>query len=480
MFTSRIPREPPLTALQAEAVRAALARVAAGETAPSDSALPPETRRLLDRLQAELAAAAVRPGDAADRLRAPAHAVLVGVDRLAAIKDLGTGSAERIIATLSARIREALPGAVLRRTGRGVLEFVFDCEPGEAAGRLAALQEALQARIAFDGQVFELPVAIGYARAEPGAPADAALAEAAEEALAHARAAHLAVAEFDEAARARRSDRATLMRDLRAALAADALHLVYQPKLEARTGRIAAVEALVRWRHPERGLVPPDLFVTLAEQTGEIRALTERVLRRAVADQAAMAAAGCALAVDVNLSGVLLCDDAFAAWVLECVAGAVGPIGLEITETAAIADAERAIAHMRAFADAGVHIALDDYGSGLSSLSYLKRLPAHELKIDKAFVLGLTSSPRDPLIIRSTVELAHALEMTVTAEGVDDPAARALLTVMGCDRLQGYGIAPPLAPDDLMAFLAAREECAPAPRPALFAANGRARLQAVG
>ena len=119
---------------------------------------------------------------------------------------------------------------------------------------------------------------------------------------------------------------------------------------------------------------------------------------------------------------------------------------------------------MRAFADAGVRIALDDYGSGLSSLAYLKRLPAHELKIDKAFVLGLTSSARDPLIVRSTIELAHALEMTVTAEGVDNPTARALLTVMGCDRLQGYGIAPPLPPEALVRFLRG-EAVEGAPRP---------------
>ncbi len=474
MFQSRITRETPLTALQADGLREALARVASGEAPVEAAQLPLDARRLLERLEAALGGSAARAAAGGDRLRAPAHAVLVGVDRLAAIKDLGTGLAEQITAVLTARIRQALPGAVLRRAGRGTLEFVFDCDPVETRERLAALQAALQARIAFDGQAFELPVALGYARAEPGAPADAALVEAAEEALAHARAKHLAVVEFDEDARARRSDRAALMRDLRAALAADALHLVYQPKMEARTGRIAAVEALVRWPHRERGMVPPDLFVALAEQTGDIRLLTERVLRRAVADQARMAAQGVTLAVDVNLSGCLLCDDAFTAWTLECIAAAVAPIGLEITETAAIADPERAIAHMRAFADAGVHIALDDYGSGLSSLSYLKRLPAHELKIDKAFVLGLTSSARDPLIVRSTVELAHALEMTVTAEGVEDPAARALLTVMGCDRLQGYAIAPPLAADDLLAFLRAREEAPFAPLRRAFAAVGRA------
>ena len=441
----------PLTALQADALRAALAEVAAGGRPTCRDALPPGAGALLNAVETVLSHASRSPahGDS----REPWHAVLVAVERLAALRDFDRASAARISAVLAGRVRAVLPRAILRRTGRSTLEFVFACEPQAAREWLEILHGALQAPMAFDGQVYELPLAIGFARAEPGAPVDPALIEAAEEALVHARAEHLTVAEFDEAARARRSDRSALMRDLRTALETDALDVVYQPKLEARTGRIAAVEALLRWSHPERGMVPPDLFIRLAEQTGEIRRVTERVLERVLADQAAMAAAGAPLTVDVNLSGSLLCDADFTAWALERIAGAVLPIGLEITETEAIPDLDRAIRHMRAFADAGVRIALDDYGSGLSSLAYLKRLPVHELKIDKAFVLGLTSSARDPVIVRSTIELAHALEMTVTAEGVDNPAARALLTAMGCDRLQGFGIAPPLPPEALVRFL---------------------------
>ena len=122
---------------------------------------------------------------------------------------------------------------------------------------------------------------------------------------------------------------------------------------------------------------------------------------------------------------------------------------MEITETAVISHPDVALRNLRAFADAGIGVAIDDYGSGLSSLAYLKMLPAGELKIDKAFILGLTSSHRDPLIVRSTIDLAHALEMEVTAEGVDDPTALALLQVMGCDRVQGFHIGqarPPRRP----------------------------------
>lgn len=450
-------RDDRLTAGQARLLRDALVRIGAGERGPRLDPLPAGVRGRLRDIERALGAAAIEPGETAGAAQ-PIHVALVGVDRLGDIKDMGGRAAERITEVLTDRIRAILPGAALRRTGRGVLEFAFPCAPDEAAMRLEALHAALQARIEVAGEVFELPVAIGFARGEPKAGAEAALAEAAEEALVTARDQHLRVAEFDEAAHARRSDRAALMRDLRAALDTDALSLVYQPKLDARTGAITSAEALLRWRHPERGMVPPDLFVGLAERTGDIRRLTERVFRMAVADQARMAGAGVLMGIDINLSGALLCDGGFTAWALEQVAGASGPLNVELTETAGIRDPELAIVNLRAFSDAGVRIALDDFGSGLSTLSYLKRLPAHELKIDKSFILGLTSSTRDPLIVRSTIELAHALEMSVTAEGVETAAARALLTVMGCDRLQGYGISHPLPPDAFIRFIHERAE----------------------
>ena len=138
-----------------------------------------------------------------------------------------------------------------------------------------------------------------------------------------------------------------------------------------------------------------------------------------------------------------------------------GRIGLEITETAVIQDPEAALANLRALADAGIRIAIDDYGSGLSSLSYLKQLPASELKIDQMFISGLIDSHRDPLLVRSSIDLAHALDMEVTAEGVDSPAALALLKVMGCDVIQGFLIAQPMRLGELRAFLDAREVRAP-------------------
>lgn len=244
-----------------------------------------------------------------------------------------------------------------------------------------------------------------------------------------------------------------LISALRKAIARDKLHLCYQPKLRSRTDEIDAVEALVRWNHPREGLIPPNRFVPLAEESGDIRALTEWVIRRAIADRAHFLEKGRPLTIHINLSGRLVADSSFAEWALEMLGALDGCIGLEITETGVIDDPEIALANLRAFAAAGIPIAIDDYGSGLSSLAYLKELPANELKIDKAFISKLASSNRDPLLVRSTIDLAHALEMQVTAEGVESAGALALLRVMGCDVIQGYLISHPLPRDELLAFL---------------------------
>ena len=240
---------------------------------------------------------------------------------------------------------------------------------------------------------------------------------------------------------------------LAAALEAGDLRLHYQPKLRTRANTIDGVEALIRWQHPIRGLIPPDLFIPVAERVGQIRQLTEWTLAQAIDDQRALAAAGHDLPVYVNISARLLGDAAFVEAALAIAGRRTGVIGFEITETAVIDDPEHALAHLHRFVAAGLKIAIDDYGAGMSSLIYLKQLPAHELKIDRAFVSELTRSHRDPLLVRSTIDLAHALGLEVTAEGVETPAALALLRVMGCDLAQGYLVARPMPLDALIAFM---------------------------
>jgi diguanylate cyclase len=243
--------------------------------------------------------------------------------------------------------------------------------------------------------------------------------------------------------------------DLALAVPRDQLYVVYQPKVHVRQRAVSSAEALIRWQHPVLGLVMPDAFIALADEHGEMRAITLWTLRQVIADQQHLMTLGHKLRIFINISGALLTDrvfiDAACALVDECAAD----IGFEITETAVIRDPDLAIANLERCAALGITLAIDDYGSGLSSLSYLKRLPATELKIDKMFIMNLTSSHRDPLIVRSTIDLAHALDMEVTAEGVETPAALALLTVMGCEMVQGYLISPPLELPAFTAYLEA-------------------------
>jgi EAL domain-containing protein (putative c-di-GMP-specific phosphodiesterase class I) len=195
----------------------------------------------------------------------------------------------------------------------------------------------------------------------------------------------------------------------------------------------------------------------MAEETGHIGALTEWVLGRAIEEQALLRHSGHELAMSVNLSGRLLCDLDFAETALDMVRGAAGQVCFEITETAVIENPELALQVLGRFAQGGVKISIDDYGSGLSSLAYLKQIRADELKIDKAFVLKMDESQRDALLVRSTVDLAHSLGLRVTAEGVETDMALSLLAGMGCDLAQGYRIAKPMPLKDLLTFLAQNE-----------------------
>lgn len=247
--------------------------------------------------------------------------------------------------------------------------------------------------------------------------------------------------------------RMELLRGLQAGLANGEVTLAYQPKLDLRSGKICSAEALLRWARPGGQQVNIGELVTLCEQTGTIRELTLWTAAKAVADNEQFLAAGHSLLIFVNVSGSLLADKGFADDLLQLLSQTPARIGIEITETAVIADPETAISNLDRFAKAGIAIAIDDFGAGLASLEYLQRLPASELKIDRAFIAELSSSHRNPLITRATIDLAHALDMRVTAEGVDDELSMALLRIMGCDLAQGYLISRPLDPLKFLDFL---------------------------
>lgn len=237
-------------------------------------------------------------------------------------------------------------------------------------------------------------------------------------------------------------------------LRGDQFRLVYQPKLHVRRGLVDSAEALVRWDHPDHGLLLPDRFIEASETSGTIGPITLWTMEQALQDQQSMRLAGRDLRLFVNLSAQLLTDEQMVVALCDIAGRPGADLGIEVTERSVIHDPSLAFSNIRRLRQAGLKIAIDDYGSGLSSLTYLKQIDADELKIDKSFVTALGTSHRDPLIVRSTIDLAHALGMEVTAEGVETPAAHALLTVMGCDIVQGYLVGRPMRADALTDHLA--------------------------
>ena len=245
----------------------------------------------------------------------------------------------------------------------------------------------------------------------------------------------------------------TLMSEMLGATERDEMSLQYQPKLNARTGRFESVEALCRWHHPERGFIPPDQFITKAEETGHIKALSEWVLRRALEDQRVLLDAGIPMGFAVNMSASLVGDKEFARRVQPLIASACGPLTLEITETAVLASPDLALEHLAMWRKAGAKISIDDYGTGQSSLAYLQLIPCDELKLDRQFVSGIGQSARGRLLIKSTVDLAHNLGLELVAEGVESETELASLKLLGCDWLQGYHLCKPLTLSSLESFL---------------------------
>jgi EAL domain-containing protein (putative c-di-GMP-specific phosphodiesterase class I)/GGDEF domain-containing protein len=379
---------------------------------------------------------------------------IVAIDRFAALKrTIGYSRAVGLLEGLATDIRAMLPVPSAAWPGRNAVELSFSCETAaKAEDMLMQLAADLAAETTIAGYVFRRTVTIGAIDAGD-LPISDELVEMAENALERAREARAPYLLADQEDFRPTLDGLHLMRDLQQAIRDDALTLHYQPKIRSRSGEVASVEALLRWPHPTLGMIPPDQFIPLAEESGNIAALTQWVLDHAIVDQALLARIGIDLAIDINLSGVLVADRQFRDLALARIAAANGKIGFEITETAMMHDPEGALANLEAFAAAGIRLSIDDYGSGFSSLAYLQRLPVQELKIDKIFVSRLASEQRDPLLVRSTIDLAHALEMEVTAEGVETPETLALLQVMGCDLVQGFYLARPLELGALVDFV---------------------------
>jgi EAL domain-containing protein (putative c-di-GMP-specific phosphodiesterase class I) len=235
-------------------------------------------------------------------------------------------------------------------------------------------------------------------------------------------------------------------------MSADELFTVYQPKVDLQSGQCCGVEALVRWKHPRRGILGPGEFIDLAERSGQMRKLTRLVLDKALSDIAVWRKSGINLHIAVNLSPSNLRDHRLVADIARMLENhGIEPknLVLEITEDVLIVDEAQASQTVRELGELGIAMAIDDFGTGHSSLTRLRDLPLAELKIDRSFVMQMEDNPDDEKIVLSTIQLAHSLNLAVVAEGAETPGVISRLTELGCDMGQGYAFAKPLVAPEL-------------------------------
>jgi predicted signal transduction protein with EAL and GGDEF domain len=397
--------------------------------------------------------------DIAVMLASDSSSILVvaalGIDRFTQLRGaIGYELFAGLIGEVANRLAERHPGGRIVRLSTAELGLAFRARNSrQACARAAAFQSSLNAPLRLGENRIDVSLTVGLAIHGVGQELVASIVERANIALDQARASRSRISVFDCEVYGNPASNLSLMSEMMLAIDADELAVAYQPKLDFRSRTVTGVEALVRWPNHRRGPSGPDIFVPMAEETGHIQALTEWVLARAVADQAALKRAGHDISMSVNLSGRLLHEQEFADKVLAIIGDATDRFCLEVTETAAMENPELAMRSLDRYRAAGVRVAIDDYGSGLSSLAYLKNLPATELKIDKAFVLDIADSQKDSMLVRSTIDLGHSLGMQVTAEGVETEMALSLLALMGCDAAQGYFIGCPMPLGDLLEFL---------------------------
>ena len=386
--------------------------------------------------------------------------MVVNVDRFALINNaLGHVVGDRLLRAVAGQLQPLVPpGGMLARLWGDQFAFLLEGAGLEAARRFAdTVLAALRDPVTLDGQRLDIEAGVGIALYPDDGLDAATLLRRAELALAAAKRRHAGIAFAQETGGEPAHEQLSLIGDMRRALAAGEFTLAYQPKLALGSGRIVAVEALLRWQHPERGSIAPARFIPFAEQTGFIREITPWVLESAVRQAAAWHAAGLDIAVSANLSTLDLLDPHLGRRVrglLEHYAVPARRLCLEITESALMDDPALAQAHLDELAGLGIKLSIDDYGVGQASLAYLKSLPVDELKLDRSFITAITESPRNAAIVESTIMLSHALGLTVVAEGVETPAELRWLREHGCDIAQGYGIGRPMTAAQLQDWLA--------------------------
>ncbi|MFI8894598.1 putative bifunctional diguanylate cyclase/phosphodiesterase [Streptomyces paradoxus] len=414
----------------------------------------PNRQWLLERIWTAL--------DDAERINARAALMLIDLDRFRSVNDtLGHLAGDRLLLQIADRLRVALPrGAEAARLGGDEFAVLLPvADSTTSATRIARnLVAALSSPLDLDGLTLVLEASAGVAVFPDHALDAEGLLRRADVAMYQAKRDRTGVEVYESKRDSNTPDRLGLLGDLRRALDAHEVHLHYQPKVRF-DGQVAGLEALVRWVHPERGKVPPDEFIAIAESSGLMPHLTEYVLETALGQVARWREQGLFVPVAVNVSPRDVHTPGFAGSVAARLARHGVPAGalqLEITEHVLLEDPQRAADTLNQLTAHGVKMSLDDFGTGYSSLVHLRRLPVSELKIDRSFVARLAVDAEDAEIVRCTVDLAHSLGLLVVAEGVEDDETWERLRDLGCDAVQGWLVAAAMPPEETTAWLRAR------------------------
>ncbi|MGI8876263.1 MAG: putative bifunctional diguanylate cyclase/phosphodiesterase [Egibacteraceae bacterium] len=390
--------------------------------------------------------------------------ILMDLDRFKEVNDtLGHHHGDLLLQQLGDRLLETVrPGDTVARLGGDEFAVLLPKVAGEQDALAVGdrVRDSLQAPVVVEGFALDVDVSIGIAVAPEHGTDATTLLQRADVAMYAAKANGEGQIVYEPRLDAHSTKRLALSGELRGALDRGELTLHYQPKVALGSGEVTGVEALLRWQHPVHGLLLPAAFIERVERSDLLGPVTEFVLDAALGQVRAWRdEAGADLDVAVNLSARSLHDPALPSMVhriLRRHGVAPGRLTLELTETTIAAHAEAAAGTLSELAELGVRWAIDDFGTGYSSLALLARLSVHELKVDRAFTCDLLTDPAHAAIVRFTVQLAQSLGLTVVAEGVEDAHTGQALRMMGCDEAQGYGIAYPLPPADLVAWVLAR------------------------
>ncbi len=390
-----------------------------------------------------------------------AAVLLMDLDGFKDINDgLGHEFGDQMLVAFADRLRECLPaGAMIARLGGDEFAALLplpepETDPEILDRRLAEVHNQLSAAMMLDGFPVSVGVSIGLALAPQDGQSPVDLLRAADIAMYRAKRCDSSVERYDNCLQVPKRGRIGLLSELPAALDNHEITVFFQPQLRLSDGKVDTVEALIRWQHPEHGMVPPVEFIGLAEQTDLIGPITERVLRLAAAGL--LMTGDPAVKLAVNVSARSLQDRYFAPHLFSVLAEAGLPpdrLEIEVTERALVSNPERTTYTIASLRDAGVRIAIDDFGSGYSSYQTLRHLEVDRVKVERDFVIGLLDNPRDRAIVQSVISLAHRLGLDVVAEGVETTAVWDALGDLGCDIAQGYVIARPMPFPDLRGWL---------------------------